>query len=306
MKSEDITPSQLSQHYTSWTPINIQEYFAEGQRQQSQTGPGHGGQSERVDSWTRESRCADLFHLARETQTKVPGSCSAMVDMRSMVNVDGQNSLKEFQDATSPHCHDTKLHDRPTLLNLIGAGEGAARYDQTVTMPVAVQFHEQDSSFENKANVATGSGSDLPCIMGKDSATNKDSVILIRRGQEQLIFPGPGEYTSNPGTKNIPLEQTPSGHLVMVIDAYELALERTIGTSVIVALESRTHQFHASPPPRPEEILEVPMMIQVPDSIPGFGPMVRGEAGNPSSSSIGDGHLPELPPLEEGPESPSR
>ena len=101
----------------------------------------------------------------------------------------------------TPHGHDTKLHDRPTLLNLICVGEGAARCDQTVTMPVAVQFHEQDASFENKANVATGSGSDLPCIMGKDSATDK--VILVRRGQEQLIFPGPGEYTSNPGTKII-------------------------------------------------------------------------------------------------------
>ena len=58
--------------------------------------------------------------------------------------------------------------------------------------------------------------------MGKESATDKDSVIIFRRGKEQMISHGPGGYKIewSHGTKIVPLEQAPSGHLVFTCDNY--------------------------------------------------------------------------------------
>ena len=42
---------------------------------------------------------------------------------------------------------------------------------------------------EYKTNIATGSGADLPAILGSASMQDKDSVIVLRKGKEFLAFP---------------------------------------------------------------------------------------------------------------------
>ena len=42
------------------------------------------------------------------------------------------------------------------------------------------------------ANVAQNSS--LPAILGAESMQEKDAVILLRKGQEKLIFPGNDGY----------------------------------------------------------------------------------------------------------------
>ena len=71
-----------------------------------------------------------------------------------------------------------------------------------------------------ESNVATGSEADLPSIMGKVSATAKDSVVFLREGKEQLVFSGPGGYKTvwSPGTKIMELKNAPSRHLVFKYD----------------------------------------------------------------------------------------
>ena len=86
------------------------------------------------------------------------------------------------------------------------------------------KFKDKPATLEHlKSNVATGSGADLPSIMGKVSATAKDSVVLLREGKEQLVFPGPGGYKIewSPGTKIMELKNAPSGHLVFNCDKYD-------------------------------------------------------------------------------------
>ena len=102
-------------------------------------------------------------------------------------------------------------------------GSGSAPCDEIANLPVAVQYEDepaQDDLFA--ANIATGSGSDLPAIFGSTSMRDKDSVILLRKGKETIVFPGPGGYKIewSPGTKRLPMCDAPSGHLVIPCDMY--------------------------------------------------------------------------------------
>ena len=51
---------------------------------------------------------------------------------------------------------------------------------------------------------------------------DKDAVILLRKGKEMIVFPGPGGYKIqwSPGTKRLPMVPAPSGHLVIPCDKY--------------------------------------------------------------------------------------
>ena len=124
----------------------------------------------------------------------------------------------------TPHGHSVQYEDRAIAFNLTGVGSGAAKCIQTATIPIAIQFEDKPATLEHlKSNVATGSGADLPSIMGKISATAKDSVVLLREGKEQLVFPGPGGYKIewSPGTKIMDPKSAPSGHLVFNCDIYD-------------------------------------------------------------------------------------
>ena len=45
-----------------------------------------------------------------------------------------------------------------------------------------------------KANIATKEGKHLPAILGLASMEDKDAVIILRKGNQMLAFPGPGVY----------------------------------------------------------------------------------------------------------------
>ena len=76
---------------------------------------------------------------------------------------------------------------------------------------------------EFTANIATGSGSSLPAIYGSESMQDKDAVIILRRAQEIIAFPGEGGYKIqwSPGTKLCPMTPAPSGHLVVQCDHFD-------------------------------------------------------------------------------------
>ena len=120
--------------------------------------------------------------------------------------------------------YETQYIKRSSRLNINGVGAGSAPCDFEVIAPIAVHFAEQDATKESfRANVATGSGASLPAILGSNSMCEKDSVIVLRKGKEMLVFPGPGGYKIewSPGTKMLPMKNAPSGHLVVLCDEFE-------------------------------------------------------------------------------------
>ena len=94
-----------------------------------------------------------------------------------------------------------------------GVGAGAAKCDYETIAPIAVKFAEHEATRETfQANITEGVGENLPAILGLDSMQEKDSVIILRKGQEILAFPGPGGYKIewSPGTKLLPMVNAPS------------------------------------------------------------------------------------------------
>ncbi len=59
--------------------------------------------------------------------------------------------------------------------------------------------------------------------MGADSMQDKDAVIFLRKAWETIIFPGKAGYEIewSPGTKQLPMDQSPSGHLVIPCDLWQ-------------------------------------------------------------------------------------
>ena len=78
-------------------------------------------------------------------------------------------------------------------MTIKGVGKGGAPCKTTATMPIAVTSEDGRITKEVfKANVAEGSGVDIPAIMGNQSMEEKDAVIILRKGKQMMAFPGPG------------------------------------------------------------------------------------------------------------------
>ena len=92
------------------------------------------------------------------------------------------------------------------------------------------------------ADIATGSGADLPALLGSVSMQEKDAVIILRTGKEMNVFPGPGGYKIewSPGTKRLPMIPAPSGHLVIPCDKFEEVDKHTQKTDQLTFCTDRT------------------------------------------------------------------
>ena len=126
------------------------------------------------------------------------------------------------------HGHEATYTNRPTRLQAHGVGAGAAPSENVVGMPIAVKGEDGAKATLDKfrANVVEGSGADLPAILGFNSMQEKDAVIILRRGKEQMVIPGPGGYKieRSPGTITLPVAAAPSGHLVIPSDHFAGAI----------------------------------------------------------------------------------
>ena len=149
-----------------------------------------------------------------------------LVDLGSRINIIGCNTEREFALEAERHGHNTMYSQRKHRLNVNGVGSGSAPCDEEAAIPIAVKFDGEQATLDQyKANIATGSGEDLPAILGSASMQEKDAVIILRKGKEMIVFPGPGGYRIewSPGTKRLPMTSAPSGHLVVPCDRYDKA-----------------------------------------------------------------------------------
>ena len=78
-------------------------------------------------------------------------------------------------------------------------------------MPIAVRGNSSNVAHLDvfQASIAPGNGADLPAILGANTMQDRDAVIILRRGKEQLVLPGPQGYriTWSPGTKTFPMKK---------------------------------------------------------------------------------------------------
>ena len=76
-----------------------------------------------------------------------------------------------------------------------GVGSGGTSCEKEALIPIAMKFEDRKPTLDVfKANIAEGSGANLPAILGSESMQNKNSVLLLKQGKEVIAFPGPGGY----------------------------------------------------------------------------------------------------------------
>ena len=212
------TAEELKEWGSSWSMTSVEEYLRQKRDkawwdQQAET---QGSSRSHVDTtWT---------HLKTASKTKLPdGKLSMLVDLGSRINIIGENTEREFSLEAERHGHTTVYEKRKHRLNVNGVGSGSAPCDEEARLPIAVKFEDKAATMDEfKANIAKGSGVDLPAILGSQSMQDKDAVIPLRKGKEMIVFPGPGGYKIewSPGSQLLPMVPSPSGHLVIPCDKY--------------------------------------------------------------------------------------
>ena len=119
-----------------------------------------------------------------------------------------------------------------------GVGQGRETCNYALKMNLAVE-HIGDGTahlHEWTAPIVEGSGEHLPSLLGMDSL--EANRAIIDTGTGRLIYPGPGEVTINlpPGSVEMAIVKSPSGHPYIVVDEYAKVLAAQV--------ESRSRSRH--------------------------------------------------------------
>ena len=90
------------------------------------------------------------------------------------------------------------------------------------TCPVAVPTSGNGATLHHlSAPIVEGTGETLPGLLGLRTLENLRAILDVDRRMMHLPGPGDVQIILPPGSRSIPLEKAPSGHLVMPIDHYD-------------------------------------------------------------------------------------
>ena len=214
-----MTPEDIASWSRSWSFVDPKAFM---QMKETVVATGNGGVTKTSTNVAVTGNGHDTtvsVHLKETSRLQLPsGEQSIVADLGSWINVIGSNTAKEFEAEAAKHGQKTTYAKKSKTLNLTGVGSDSAPCKVEASMPIAVQFEENPATIETfHANVAEGCGSNLPAIMGCKSMQDKDAVIVLRKGKEMMVFPGPGGYKIewSPGTKLLPMHSAPSGHMLI-------------------------------------------------------------------------------------------
>ena len=147
-----------------------------------------------------------------------------LLDIGANVNAVGRKTL-ETMKTRIPEKYEVVERDRASELRLSGVGQGTVSCTRTVKMPMAVRWlnEEKASKCNFQANIAEGAGENLPAIMGNASMEEKNVILLLGKGKQTMIFPGPGGYKleCSAGSKKLPIMKSQTKHLVVKIDDFK-------------------------------------------------------------------------------------
>ena len=101
-----------------------------------------------------------------------------------------------------------------------------------------------------RSPIVEGTGSHLPGLLGLETLEAQGAILDM--GRKMLIFPGSGDVKIElpPGSQEIPLQKSPSGHLVMVIDDFEKLTKKGGVPEVPLQLHTNKTDEAVITPPR--------------------------------------------------------
>jgi len=109
-------------------------------------------------------------------------------------------------------------------MKVAGVGNGTNLAEWEVRVPIALHdIFDNVTLHEYQVPVVSGSGRELPALLGLQSMASMNGVLEMSHGREYLTLPGPGGYTItwSPGTVRYRLAVAPSGHLLLPCDEFE-------------------------------------------------------------------------------------
>jgi len=180
-----------------------------------------------------------------------------LLDIGANVNAVGRRTL-ETMKTRIPAEFEVAERDRASELRLSGVGQGTVSCTRTVKMPMAVRWlnEEKASKCNFQANIAEGAGENLPAIMGNASMEEKNVILLLGKGKQTMIFPGPGGYKleCSTGSKKLPIMKSQTKHLVVKIDDFkdlppDQSYERTFLIDHSTEQWEIVNEPEVSPPP---------------------------------------------------------
>ena len=120
-------------------------------------------------------------------------------------------------------CGHAPQEEKMVPLSISGVGNGSQICNWKLKIPIAIPNAEKGSMLHQMTTpvVEGEEGRKLPGLLGFQSMERFRGILDMHK--RELIVPGPGDVriVLPPGSVKIPLEKAPSGHLVMVVDAYE-------------------------------------------------------------------------------------
>ena len=168
--------------------------------------------------------------LAYHAQTKLKdGQLSMIIDPGAWASIMGEELAEALIARAEKNGLKPQVVPMPIPISVSGVGSGSQRCTQKLICPIAVNVAEQGASLhELQAPIVGDEGKDLPGLLGL-KALKATRGILDCNGKKLHLL-GPGEFNPvlPPGSITIPLQEAPSGHLVMIIDDYEAAIKNAV------------------------------------------------------------------------------
>ena len=119
--------------------------------------------------------------------------------------------------------------DKPMKIGGVGQGTETCNYALKTTLAVEHIGDGASHLHEWTAPIVEGNGEHLPGLLGMDSLEKNRAIIDAGRGR--LIYPGPGEVQIilPPGSIEMPIVKSSSGHPCIVVDEYAKLITAKVG-----------------------------------------------------------------------------
>eukprot|EP00959_Pyramimonas_sp_CCMP1952_P071001 1482444-Pyramimonas_sp.AAC.1 len=120
-----------------------------------------------------------------------------LLDIGSNISIIGLKIALTFERASRLHDYDIKKLDLAKRLSVSGVGHGAAVCDESIHCKIDCKEMGDSAGTPAiarldtySANVAEGSGENIPAILGLRSMSNMRAILILEQGHENMVIPG--------------------------------------------------------------------------------------------------------------------
>jgi len=156
-----------------------------------------------------------------------PGRFKAMLDLGSIINIGGSQVLNALLTAAQRHDLISHVGTVVPPHEISGFGECTHFINTMLDIPIAMHSCPLNGPSTVKIDKAKllldDTTPDLPLILGSEWMVSQNAVLILQKGQEKFMIPGPGGYKIlwSEGTTSMSMVNTEDGHLAIEVDHYD-------------------------------------------------------------------------------------